>query len=335
MTDVLTDDLFFADLIDGLSEAVLVTEPGKPHYVYVNAATAALLGYTRDELLALGPRDISTPESLQALPAMASSLEQHGRWQGTWQLRRKDGQAVDILATASRQVHRGRVFYQGLARPLSEQLAVQPEPRPAARLLEATGQAVLAADMDGILTYWNRAAESFYGRPAGEALGRHILDLIPPGPRRDEAARTVARIQAGETTAGETIVVRADGAQFRALVTGSPIRDEDGRQVGILGVAVRADAAMSTTPSVEQQPGMRRRRALVHCASCGREVPGTARRRYCSEKCRQWAYYHRNIEAQRERSRARHRQGAEAPSSSDGATERSDGGDGMDGPGEA
>ena len=30
------------------------------------------------------------------------------------------------------------------------------------------------------------------------------------------------------------------------------------------------------------------------------------RRKYCSEKCRQWAYYHRHLDAQRERSRQRH-----------------------------
>ena len=30
------------------------------------------------------------------------------------------------------------------------------------------------------------------------------------------------------------------------------------------------------------------------------------RRKYCSEKCRQWAYYHRHIDAQRARSRERH-----------------------------
>ena len=310
---------FFKGLLDALSDAILVVESGKPHYVYVNAATELLLGYTRDELLTLGPKDVSSPDSLHILPEVASRLEQHGRWQGTWRLRRKDGQTVDILATASRHVHGGRVFYQGLARPLAEYAGVQPDPRPDARLLEATGQAVIATDLGGILTYWNPAAESFYGRPAAEALGRHILDVIPPGPQRDEAARIVARIQAGETVAGETLVVRPDGVQFRALITGSPIRERDGRQVGILGVAVRADVATSTTPSIEQQPGMRQRRALVHCESCGREVPGTARRRYCSEKCRQWAYYHRNIEAQRERSRTRHREQTGSPPSADQA----------------
>jgi hypothetical protein len=30
------------------------------------------------------------------------------------------------------------------------------------------------------------------------------------------------------------------------------------------------------------------------------------RRKYCSEKCRQWAYYHRHLDAQRARSRQRH-----------------------------
>ena len=305
MTDVLTDDLFFVELIDGLSEAVLVAEPGKPHYVYVNAATEALLGYTRAELLALGPRDVSTPESFSHLRGLADVLDRDGWWQGTWQLRRKAGQTVEVLATASRHVHRGRVFYQGLARPLAERVAVRPGAGHETRLLEATGQAVISTDMDGILTYWNRAAETFYGRPAQDALGRHILSLFPSGPRRDEAARTMTRLQAGETVAEETIVVRPDGAQFRALVTGSPIREDDGRQVGILGVAVRADVATGTTPSVDQRPGLRQPRSLVHCASCGREVTGTARRRYCSEKCRQWAYYHRNVEAQRARSRGR------------------------------
>jgi len=331
MTDAPTDERFFAQLVDGLSEAVLVSEPGKPHYVYVNAATEALLGYTRTELLALGPRDVSTPEALEQLRDLAGVLDREGSWQGTWQLRRKDGQVVEVLATASRQVHRGRVLYQGLARPLAGSPTIQPPLPPAARLLEATAQAVLATDMAGILTYWNRAAEAFYGRPAQEVLGRRLLDLIPPGPQRDEAARTMARLQAGETVAEESIVVRPDGTQFRALVTGSPIREEDGRQVGILGVAVRADQATSTTPSVEQQPGLRRRRALVHCESCGREVPGTTRRRYCSEKCRQWAYYHRNVEAQRERSRDRHRRRIQAAAPSDGSTSKGPDGEGPSG----
>jgi PAS domain S-box-containing protein len=303
---------FFEGLVEALSDAVLVVEKGHPHYVYVNAATEALLGYTRAELLALGPADVSTPESIATLGELAEVLERGGVWRGRWHLRRKDGTTVQIAGTATRRVVMGRTLYQGLARATAGHASTPRIVPDDGRLLDATGQAVIAADMDGTLTYWNRAAEAFYGRPAEQALGRQILDLIPPGASREESARMAARLQAGETVAGETLVERPDGTRFRALITASPIRDEDGRQVGILGVAVRADVATSPTPSVEQGPGMRQRRALIRCAACGREVPGTARRRYCSEKCRQWAYYHRNVQAQHARSRARHRRRTDA-----------------------
>ena len=60
------------------------------------------------------------------------------------------------------------------------------------------------------------------------------------------------------------------------------------------------------TPVKWYSSGMRMRRARVRCVACGRVVAGTMRRKYCSEKCRQWAYYHRHIDAQRARSRERH-----------------------------
>ncbi len=50
-----------------------------------------------------------------------------------------------------------------------------------AQLLNAVVQAVIATDLDGVVTYWNRCAERLYGWAAEEALGRSILELnIPP-----------------------------------------------------------------------------------------------------------------------------------------------------------
>jgi endogenous inhibitor of DNA gyrase (YacG/DUF329 family) len=83
------------------------------------------------------------------------------------------------------------------------------------------------------------------------------------------------------------------------MVTGSTIRGADGELAGFLFVSAPLEAA--TRASTQ-----RMRRAKVQCAACGREVAGTMRRKYCSEKCRQWAYYHRHLDAQRARSRERH-----------------------------
>jgi PAS domain-containing protein len=46
-----------------------------------------------------------------------------------------------------------------------------------AQLLDTVEQAVIATDLSGIVAYWCRFAETLYGWPAAEALGRSITDL--------------------------------------------------------------------------------------------------------------------------------------------------------------
>ena len=41
-----------------------------------------------------------------------------------------------------------------------------------AKLLDAVGSAVIATDLDGIVQYWNPAAEKLYGWPSSEAIGK-------------------------------------------------------------------------------------------------------------------------------------------------------------------
>lgn len=54
--------------------------------------------------------------------------------------------------------------------------------------------------------------------------------------------------------------------------------------------ALGADGAPSDATAAPK----RQRRFTVDCLACGRRVAGTARRKYCSETCRQFAYYWRH-----------------------------------------
>ena len=47
-----------------------------------------------------------------------------------------------------------------------------------AQLLDAVGQAVIAADLAGVVVYWNRTAEQMYGWSKFDAVGRRLGDLI-------------------------------------------------------------------------------------------------------------------------------------------------------------
>src|SRR5688572_6320602 len=106
-----------------------------------------------------------------------------------------------------------------------------------AHLLDSVGQATIATTADGTVVYWNRAAEALYGWPAAEAIGQNIIDLTPAEVSREQAAELMARLRAGETLAREFPVRRRDGTVFPAFVTDSPVRDEAGNVVGIIGVS--------------------------------------------------------------------------------------------------
>jgi len=105
------------------------------------------------------------------------------------------------------------------------------------QLLAAVGQAIVALDLQGQITYWNPAAERLYGWSAGEVLGRSLNAVIGPVHPPGDAAGTQARPIEGESWSGELSVLRKDGSEFLAHMTDSPIRDADGQIVGVIGVS--------------------------------------------------------------------------------------------------
>jgi diguanylate cyclase (GGDEF)-like protein/PAS domain S-box-containing protein len=107
-----------------------------------------------------------------------------------------------------------------------------------AHLLNVVEQAVIATDMRGLIIYWNRFAEVLYGWAAEEAKGRDILDLLSDESTRSEAARIIAHLRGGERWAGEFMMRRRDGTTFPAHMIDSPVRDEHGALIGVVGVAV-------------------------------------------------------------------------------------------------
>lgn len=101
------------------------------------------------------------------------------------------------------------------------------------QLLDAVADAVIATDLDGVVTHWNRGAEQLYGWPAGEMLGRNLLEVIPDQESRDQAADILGKSWAEECWSGELLVQRRDGQSFPATINASPIRDEHGVVTGI------------------------------------------------------------------------------------------------------
>jgi|GEM_PF-1965091 PAS domain S-box/diguanylate cyclase (GGDEF) domain len=106
------------------------------------------------------------------------------------------------------------------------------------RLLDAAGQAIVAMDTNGDVTYWNAAATTIYGWAAAEALGRPLAGLLPPARGWADVGRVVqARVETGDTWSGDFWVRRKDGVEIPVLVTDTPVFDDTGAQIGTIGVS--------------------------------------------------------------------------------------------------
>jgi diguanylate cyclase (GGDEF)-like protein/PAS domain S-box-containing protein len=106
-----------------------------------------------------------------------------------------------------------------------------------AMLLEAVGQSVVATDLEGKVLYWNRAAQEIYGWSSEEALGRSLRDLTVCEESLEKVEEVRSVLRAGRAWSGETLLRRKDGSHVPVLGTASPLFDDRGSLVGMIGVS--------------------------------------------------------------------------------------------------
>jgi diguanylate cyclase (GGDEF)-like protein/PAS domain S-box-containing protein len=121
------------------------------------------------------------------------------------------------------------------ARDITERLAAEEAQRFQVALLGAVGQAVIAIDPQGLIVYWNKAAEHMYGWNELEAVDTQITELIPA--LSLETTRELVKAVVNRTPwTGDFLVQRRDGTILPVLVSATPMCDEDGELVAMIGV---------------------------------------------------------------------------------------------------
>ena len=107
-----------------------------------------------------------------------------------------------------------------------------------ARTVLSGPEAIIAANRDGAIVYWNAGAERVFGHTPAEAVGQS-LDLIIPERLRDRHWRGWGEVMDGRASrygAGDLLAVpsvRKDGTSLSVEFTIAPIQDEDGTLIGI------------------------------------------------------------------------------------------------------
>jgi len=229
----------FRALIENASD--IFTILGKDGTIrYESPSITWILGYQPEELVGKNAFDFIHPDDLPALVESFNRIFEDG---GTSQkvecrFRHQNGSwcAFESIGKTFVDVS-GELVAVVNSRDISEHRRADQAIKFQAHLLDTVEQSVIATDLDGKITYWNRFAEKLYGWSLAEALGRKIIEVTVAQTTRAQAVEIMRQLQEGKSWSGEFLVQRKDGTTFLAMVTDSPIYDENGTLVGIVGVS--------------------------------------------------------------------------------------------------
>lgn len=206
-----------------------------------NRAAEDLYGWTRDEAIGRPLDEILPPlDAAQAAHRQERRrrLRDGMRVLAETPVRRRDGRALRIFSSIVPRFDAEGCYlgWIGVGTDLGSQVEAQQALELQARLLSQVHHPIIASDPEGVISYWNRAAEQLFGWSAGEVAGHRFADVVPiPEGTFTEVLRVVTR---GERWQREMELTRRDGSTLPVLAAVTAIHDEAGTITGLIGAVL-------------------------------------------------------------------------------------------------
>jgi PAS domain S-box-containing protein len=105
-------------------------------------------------------------------------------------------------------------------------------------LVHETSDAIIYADANGMIAFWNKGANRTFGFTASEAIGQSLDIIIPEALRKRHWNGYRKTVRTGKTRYGGGALLavpalRKDGVRISVEFTILPFRDRHGRILGI------------------------------------------------------------------------------------------------------
>jgi diguanylate cyclase (GGDEF)-like protein/PAS domain S-box-containing protein len=225
--------------LEAVAAAIIVTDR-EGTIVWANPALEELSGYKVQELIGQNPRVFkSGRQPTSFYRQMWETILAGQRWQGELLNQGKEGKVYweEMAITPVRSAQGEITHFVAIQCDISEQKSIRERIHLLAQAMESTSEMIGVTDREGHFLFVNRAFEQAIGCTAKEVVGRHFtlgLSAKNPASLQSEIARE------GMTPGGwkgECLVPRSDGTDFPAFLSITPIQDEEGHAVGMVGIA--------------------------------------------------------------------------------------------------
>jgi diguanylate cyclase (GGDEF)-like protein/PAS domain S-box-containing protein len=225
-----------AELYDQIDASVICTDM-KGTVVGWNRGAESLYGWTSDEAIGRKARNLIVPEDASAAEELVARLSADGSWDGELLVRRKDRSLFTVYV-------RNRLLLDedgnpaaivGVAVDISARVAAESELAQsrdyAQAVTECMGDGLFTTDLDGRVTYANRAAQEMLGGDV-VLVGELVHTVDGDGPSQPFRDGPIARALSSETTVRVQDAQLHVGAseQLSVAYTASPYHTDEGVQ---------------------------------------------------------------------------------------------------------
>jgi diguanylate cyclase (GGDEF)-like protein/PAS domain S-box-containing protein len=230
---------FLAEVVESSEEAIITNAPSGEILTWNNAAEA-IYGYTAVEAVGKPFSMIIAPEiraladrQLKELLSGAPLLQTQGV------ALRKDGSRVHVAVTTwpIRDSAGEVTAICTIVRDVSVRHEAEKNRALLASMVESSGDAIHAVNLDGTVVSWNRGAEALFGYKNEEIIGRSIAVLAPPGRGMEVPSFMETIAQGNHVAPFDTFLRDKDGHDIDVSLSISPIRNSAGEVTGASAIA--------------------------------------------------------------------------------------------------
>jgi PAS domain S-box-containing protein len=202
-----------------------------------NAGAHRLFGYDEAEARGRTVNELIVPDACAAEPSALYATAMNRRAAVTKETvrRHKDGHLVPVDITVSPILNGTERItgFSAIVRDVSERRRAEEVQARLAAIVTTSADAIISETLDGDITSWNEAAEHMFGYQAAEMIGQSSRRLVPAGQLRQENM-VLACLARGEcVNRYETTCLARDGHRIDASIGISPVRDAEGRIIGL------------------------------------------------------------------------------------------------------
>lgn len=227
----------FADLVNSVDGIVWEADAETFAFSFVSEQAERILGYPIEKWLNEPTfwKDHLHPEDREgAVQFCLEATAQKRSLDVEYRMIADDGRVVWIRGLVTVVVENGRATrLRGVLVDITTRKRNEEALREQAKLLDLTHDAIFVRDMNGVIQYWNRGAEEFYGWKAEQALGKVTHDLLQtafPAP----LAQIQAELLSAGRWEGELAHTKKDGTTVVVASRWSLQRDGQGAPFAIL-----------------------------------------------------------------------------------------------------